>query len=114
MILSALLLLLGIRAQSLTWIVIWFTLSLGVLGLCEAAFWTMAVEVGGRRGGMAAAIMNTGGNGIGLLAPIITPYVGERLGWDWGIAIGAGVGLLGALCWFGIRPNSTALAKSRV
>ena len=65
---------------------------------------TMAVELGGKKGGTAAAIMNTGGNGIGLLAPVITPYVGERLGWGWGIAIGAAVGLLGAACWFGIRP----------
>ena len=74
---------------------IWFTASLGVLGLCEAAFWTMAVELGGAKGGTAAAIMNTGGNGIGLLAPVITPFVGERLGWGWGIAIGAAVGLSG-------------------
>jgi hypothetical protein len=104
MALSALLLLLGLAARDLIWIVVLFTLSLGVLGLAEAAFWTMAVEIGGRKGGTTAAIMNTGGNGIGLLAPVITPYVGERLGWGWGIAIGAGVGLLGAACWFGIRP----------
>jgi ACS family D-galactonate transporter-like MFS transporter len=112
MIISALLLLLGIAAQNLTWIVLWFTLSLGVLGLCEAAFWTMAVELGGKKGGMAAAIMNTGGNGIGLLAPVITPFVGRLLGWNWGIAIGAAVGLLGAACWFGIRtPEDRSVSR---
>ena len=90
------------------WIVLWFTLSLGVLGLCEGAFWTTAVELGGTRGGTAAAIMNTGGNGIGLLAPVVTPYVSARLGWTWGISLGALVALAGAVCWFWIEPKRGA------
>ena len=105
---SALLLLLGIFARQPFWIVCWFTLSLGVLGLCEGAFWTTAVELGGARGGTAAAIMNTGGNGIGLLAPVVTPYVSARMGWTWGISLGAFVALAGALCWFWIDPKPPA------
>jgi len=96
---------LGIFSKETFWIVLWFTLSLGVLGLSESAFWTMAVELGGRRGGTAAAIMNTGGNGIGLLAPMVTPAVSLALGWVWGIGLGALIGLLGALCWWGITPR---------
>jgi MFS family permease len=105
MIGSAVLLLFGIFATQPFWIVLWFTLSLGILGLCEGAFWTTAVELGGDRGGTAAAIMNTGGNGIGLLAPLITPWVSARLGWTWGISLGAIVGLAGAVCWFWIDPR---------
>jgi MFS family permease len=105
---SAVLLLLGILAAQPPWIVLWFTLSLGVLGLCEGAFWTTAVELGGTRGGTAAAIMNTGGNGIGLLAPMVTPWVGANLGWVWGIGLGAVVALAGALCWFWIDPRLRA------
>ena len=99
MLASAGLLLLGIFAKDAFWIVLCFTLSLGVLGLCEGAFWTMAVETGGARGGTAAAIMNTGGNGIGLLAPVLTPLVSAKLGWMWGISLGAMIGVLGAVCW---------------
>jgi sugar phosphate permease len=105
MIVSSVLLLLGITANETFWIVWWFTLSLGLLGLCEGAFWTTAVEIGVSRGGTAAAIMNTGGNGIGLLAPIITPAVATQLGWTWGIGLGALVGALGALCWWWINPT---------
>jgi MFS family permease len=105
MSLSAVLLVCGIFAQDRFWIVLWFTLSMGSLGLCEASFWTMAVEIGRERGGTAAAIMNTSGNGIGLLAPMITPWVGAQLGWGWGLGLGAVVGFLGALCWFGITPR---------
>ena len=73
--------------------------------LSEGAFWTTAVELGGPRGGTAAAICNTGGNGIGLLAPIITPWLGASLGWLSGIAVGAGVIVFGALLWLWIDPE---------
>ena len=50
-------------------------LALAAVGACEAPIWTTAVELGGRRGGTAAGICNTGGNAGGLLAPIVTPLV---------------------------------------
>jgi ACS family D-galactonate transporter-like MFS transporter len=84
--------------------VVFFTLAFGSLGLSEAAFWQTAIEVGGPRGGSTAAIMNTGGNGIGLLAPVITPLMAGFLGWQAGIGFGAVVCLLGAVCWLWIRP----------
>jgi len=105
MMASAAFLMAGIFSHQTFWIVALFTLSLGVLGLCEGSFWTAAVLLGGRRGGTAAAVMNTGGNGIGLLAPMVTPWVGARLGWTWGISLGALVGLAGALCWWWVDPN---------
>jgi ACS family D-galactonate transporter-like MFS transporter len=114
MTVSSLLLVLGILAHERAWIVLWFTLSLGVLGLCEASFWTIIVQLGGRKGGTSAAIMNTGGNGIGLLAPMITPFVAARFGWLAGIGLGAVVGLLGALCWFGIKEREPAAMASPV
>lgn len=104
MLLSALFLACGIFSTDRFWIVLCFTVSLGVLGLCEASFWTVAISLGGDRGGTSAAIMNTGGNGIGLLAPMITPWLGTHLGWGWGLGVGAVIGVLGALCWFGITP----------
>ncbi len=103
MILSALLLAGGIFATDRVWIVACFTASLAVLGLCEASFWTVAVSLGRERGATSAAIMNTGGNGIGLLAPMITPLLGGWLGWEWGLGVGAIIGVLGGLCWFGIH-----------
>jgi MFS family permease len=94
----------GVLAQTHPWTVIAFTLALASLGLSEAAFWQTAVELGGARGGSTAALMNTGGNGIGLLAPLLTPFIAERLGWQEGFGMGAVVVLAGALCWLWIRP----------
>ena len=104
MILSSLFLVCGIFSTERYWIVACFTAALGTLGLCEASFWTVAINLSRQRGGTSAAIMNTGGNGIGLLAPMITPWLGMHLGWRWGIGVGAVVGVLGALCWCWINP----------
>jgi ACS family D-galactonate transporter-like MFS transporter len=108
MLLSALFLVCGVFATERPWIVACFTAALGTLGLCEASFWTVAVNLHRERGGTSAAIMNTGGNGIGLLAPVITPWLGTHLGWEWGLGAGAIVGVLGALCWFWIEPAPPA------
>src|SRR5262249_22321442 len=66
---SAVLLVGGILTRDVAVVVTLFTLSFGILGATEAPSWKTAVEIGGTRGGAAAAIMNTGGNGMGLLAP---------------------------------------------
>ena len=63
-----------------------FTLSAGLLGLCEAGFWTTVVELGHPFGGTAAGLMNTGGNAGGTCRPL-TPLLGvlrrhgPELGW---------------------------------
>jgi MFS family permease len=99
MVFSATFLVLGIMTKSPFWIVTFFTISLGSLGTAEGPFWQTAVQLGGRHGGTAAALINTGGNGVGLLAPFLTPAISESLGWAWGISFGALVSLIGALCW---------------
>jgi len=39
------------------WIVTCFSLALASLGTSEGAFWTTAVDLGGERGGVSAAIV---------------------------------------------------------
>ena len=110
MTVSALFLGMGILGQGTAWIVACFALAMGVLGICEAAFWTSATQVGESRGGIAAAIMNTGGNGGGLLAPIVTPLFASYFGWKSGLGLACGVSVLGAICWFWIDPAERSAA----
>jgi MFS family permease len=98
----------GASAREPVWSITWLSLSFGVMGMAEGPFWVTAVEVGGKRGGLSAAIFNTGGNGIGLIAPIATPFISDDLGFGWqaGISVASIVCLAGAACWIWIGPDS--------
>jgi sugar phosphate permease len=107
MVASALLLGLGVLAREPAAIVAWFALAHGAIGASEGPFWATAVDIGGKKGGTAAAVCNTGGNVGGMLAPV-TPWVGEHFGWPWAIGLGGVICFLGALCWCGIDPGQQA------
>ena len=103
MLSGAALLTLGVLASDPAWIVTWFALALGAVGTTEGTFWVTAIELGGRRGGSSAAIFNTGGNLGGMLAPVLTPWIGERYGWGYAVGLGAMICLLGVVFWLGIE-----------
>ncbi len=105
MALGAGLLLLGLAFSDPIWIVLCSALALAAVGASEGPFWTMAVELGGARGGTAAGILNTGGNAVGLLAPVLTPLIGASFGWHWAIAPGILAGVVGAVLWAWIVPE---------
>jgi sugar phosphate permease len=107
MFLSATLLGLGVLAHEPFWIVTWFALAHLAIGAAEGPIWATAVDIGGSKGGTAAAICNTGGNVGGLIAPTLTPWIALHYGWPAGIGIGGGICVLGAYCWFWINPRSS-------
>jgi MFS family permease len=94
-----------------------FTLSAGLLGLCEAGYWTTVVELGYPFGGTAAGLMNTGGNAGGTLSPALTPLLsgffaaryGPDLGWRLSLGLAGIIVIAGAAFWWGIdleKPSS--------
>jgi MFS family permease len=93
-----------------------FTLSAGLLGMCEAAFWTTIVELGWPRSGLAAGVMNFGGNAGGLLSPVVTPWLSEQLagrygtsvGWRVSLMVAGAVAIAGALLWIGVKTPRSA------
>ena len=83
--------------------VLCFGAAMAAGGICEGVHWTCAVRIGRQLGGTAAAIMNTGGNAIGLLAPALTPWISERFGWHASLYLAAIVCWVAAIAWLGIR-----------
>ncbi len=104
---GAVLLIGGVFAREPAWIAAWFALALGAVGMAEGPFWATAIELGGRRGGSSAALFNFGGNAGGMLAPIITPWIGQLFNWGYAVAMGALVCLGGVVLWFWINPHET-------
>ncbi len=105
LLLAALVLVPGLLLQNTILILIFFAVSMACAGASEGPFWTTAVRLGRRVGGTSAAIMNTGGNAGGLLAPVVTPLFSQYLGWQAGIGLACVAGALGAVLWCWIDPH---------
>jgi MFS transporter, ACS family, D-galactonate transporter len=107
MMIGALFLGLGLLTNEVWWVVPCFALAMAAGGACEGPCWNTAVELGGRRGGAAAGIFNTGGNVLGAFSTVITPLVSTSAYFNWQISFGLGcvISVLGALLWLGIDPE---------
>lgn len=92
----------GVAATDPTHVVWLFSLALGSLGMCEGIFWTSAPLLEPRSGGLACAFLNTIGNAGGLLAPIMTPWIGINYGWTTAIGVACFVCGCGAILWLWI------------
>jgi len=97
----------GVRTSSPEEVVWLFSMALGSLGLCEGIFWTTAPFLENRSGGMAGAFLNTVGNAGGLIAPIMTPWIGENFGWMQAIAVACSICGMGAILWIWIDAGGT-------
>ncbi|HEY4308943.1 MAG TPA: MFS transporter [Pirellulales bacterium] len=103
---------LGLLSENPRTTLLAFGLAAACIGACEGSFWTMSVGLGGRFGGVVAALMNTGGNAGGTLSPWILPVLGVEfaehygtdVGWRLSLAVAGIVVMLGAALWFGISP----------
>lgn len=70
----------------------------------EAPFWATMMRIAGRKSGTAGGIMNMGSNLGGLVSPVLTPLLAERIGWENALHIAGVLGLLAAALWLGIDP----------
>jgi MFS family permease len=102
--LSAVCSFLGVSVEYQNAVVVCFALAMGSLGLCEGIFWTMGPALEPKNGGLASALLNTGGNGVGMFAPVFTPLIGLRFGWNTAVVVACVICGVGALLWLGINP----------
>ena len=94
---------LGLMANDTRIMLAAFALSAALIGACEGAFWTTAIELGGVLGGSVAGLMNMGGNAGGTVSPYLTPLLGDYLavrygpdlGWRLSLAVAGGIVALG-------------------
>jgi len=106
MTVSAILLYVGAASMGFLVKVLLLSLALGFATAAEGPFWAVTVEISGSQAGTAGAVLNTGGNLGGMLAPILTPLIAAKYGWTGGLYFGSLMVLPGVVAWFFIEPNS--------
>lgn len=101
---GALFLYLGLSVTDPRWVITWLSLSVAAAGMIEGPAWVTAIEIGGRQGGVSAAIFNTIGNVGGIIGPAATPLIRVQYGWRAALLVGCLVCIAGALLWLFVTP----------
>lgn len=81
------------------------TLSLMALGFTMNSSWTSCTDLAGKFSGTVSGWMNFWGNIVGGAAPMITAWIATQYGWQAAIFATASTGLIGAVCWFFVKPH---------
>jgi ACS family glucarate transporter-like MFS transporter len=85
--------------------------SYAVVELSEAAYWGGTMFVARADTMSATGVLNTGGNGGGLIGIPIVAYLSAQGNWTTAFVIGAVFSVVGALCWLGIDAEQRFEAK---
>jgi MFS transporter, ACS family, glucarate transporter len=70
----------------------------------EGPFWATMMGLAGPKSGTAGGIMNMGSNLGGLVSPLLTPLLAQRIGWENALHIAGFLGVIAAALWLGIDP----------
>ena len=107
---SALFLCAGAGGFGITATITLLTLAFGFASMSEGPFWASAISVAQDDAGAGGGLMNTIGNVGGILAPVLTPLIASRFGWQMALWAGAAVLLLGMSLWFLIPVSEESAA----
>ena len=105
--LGAVCLYLGTASNGLPAVVTFLSLAFGFAAFCEGPLWSILTDTAGERVGTATSILNTGGQVGGFFSPIVTPYIGSRMGWSWGLYVGSLFAMLGVVALYFVKLKGT-------
>ena len=103
LVLAGALLVVGARAQAAWLAVACLTLCTVLVIGTEGPFWATLNQLAGRQGGTGGGIMNFGSNLGGMISPVLTPWLAERIGWSAALSATAVLALLAGVLWLGVR-----------
>tara|TARA_Y100001960_G_C13907152_1_gene463561 strand:- start:126 stop:470 length:345 start_codon:yes stop_codon:yes gene_type:complete len=89
----------AVNVESFVAVTACLSASMAFTGMVEGVFWTTATDIGGRSRGLCGAFMNTGGNVGGLISPVLTPVIAQKLGWQGAIILACAISGVGSLIW---------------
>ncbi len=92
----------GARAEAAWLAVACLTLCTVLVIGTEGPFWATLNQLAGRQGGTGGGIMNFGSNLGGMISPVLTPWLAERIGWSAALSATAVLAVLAGLLWLGV------------
>jgi len=104
----------GIRTGNAYLAVATFSLAFGFQMFAESAYWSAAMDIGGRATGAATGLINTANNLGGVVSTALMPMLVERFGWGVAFNSCAVVAAVAALLWLGIRADRPVVVAERL
>src|SRR5260370_38116824 len=99
MALTALLLVLGSRAEQAQTAGIVLALGAGILYVSASCFWAVSANFAGEYAGLTSGIMNMGAQFGGACTTSLTPLIAPLSEWQMSFVVAAFLAILGALAW---------------
>ena len=103
---AAILLVIGARTPKPVVAVAALTACTVLVQCTEGPFWATMTQLSGEHSGIAGGTMNFGSNLGGMVSPALTPWLAERIGWETALSFTAGLAVVAALLWLGVRVES--------
>jgi len=108
--LTAILLVLGSRAESARLASVVLAGGAGALYLAQSSFWSVTADIAAGRSGSVSGFMNMGAQLGGALTASLTPAIAARYGWDTSFFVAAALAAAGAVAWLFVDPERTLAA----
>ncbi|MEK6398904.1 MAG: MFS transporter, partial [Terriglobus sp.] len=102
---TAVFLLVGSRAQSPLRAGLILACGAGALYFSQSSFWSVSIDIAGRRSGIFSSIVNMGGQIGGAVTASLTPWIAQKFGWNTSFGVAAILAVVGAICWFFVHPE---------
>jgi ACS family glucarate transporter-like MFS transporter len=85
----------------------------GALYVSQSSFWSISVDIAGRRSGLFSSVVNMGGQLGGALTASLTPVIASHFGWTSSFAVAAALAFIGAFSWFlvDLDPGAESYAR---
>jgi len=77
----------------------------GILYFSQSSYWSVVVDLAGRRSGISGGLMNMGAQVGGAMTASLTPWIAKSFGWNASFRVSAILALLGAILWLLVNPQ---------
>lgn len=105
LLLSAVFLVLGSRADGALAATIILAGGAGSLYLSQACYWAVSADFAGQHAGIVSGVMNMSGQIAGAITASLTPWIAARFGWPAAFYVAAGFAVFAALAWLLVNPD---------